>query len=77
MTWLIVHDANGYRLIDSDGTVRGCYRSANELATHLALALGELDTLRHQIATDRFFAHLERASAEVATWPEWKRGLLG
>jgi hypothetical protein len=77
MTWLILHDATGYRLIDSNGTQRGCYRSANELATHLALALDELDTLRHQIATDRFFAFLERASAEVATWPEWKARGLG
>ena len=77
MTWLILHDANGYRIIDREGKERGRYRSANELATHLALALDELDTLRHQIATDQVFAHLERASAEVAAWPAWKRRLLG
>ena len=77
MNWLILHDASGYRIVDGTGMERGRYRSANELATHLALALDELDTLHHQIATDRFFAHLEQAAAEVATWPEWKRRLLG
>ena len=35
---------------------RGRYRSANELATHLAFALRELDALRRQIGIDRFFA---------------------
>lgn len=77
MTWLISHDASGYRIIDGEGRERGRYRGANELATHLALAISELDRLRHQIATDHFFAHLERAPAEVATWPAWKRRLLG
>ncbi len=58
MTWLIIHDASGCRLLDSEGRERGRYRSADELATHLAFALHELDSLRRQIATDRFFAHL-------------------
>lgn len=56
MNWLILQDATGYRLIDGNGRERGRYRTANELATHLAIALRELDALRHQIATDRFFA---------------------
>lgn len=77
MNWKIEHTADGYRIIDTAGVVRGCYESANELATHLAFALRELDALRHQMASDQFFAHLEKASAEVKTWPEWKRRLLG
>jgi len=56
MNWRIEHDENGYRIFDDTGRERGRYRSASELATHLAFALRELDALRHQIATDRFFA---------------------
>ncbi len=77
MNWRIEHTSDGWRLFDERGVGRGCYRSANELATHLAVALRELDTLRRQMATDRFFAHMERAAAEVAAWPAWKRRLLG
>jgi hypothetical protein len=58
MNWRIEHTLNGYRLFDERGLERGRYRSANELATHLAFALRELDAFRDQIATDRFFARL-------------------
>ncbi len=58
MTWLIIHDASGYRVLDGEGRERGRYRSADELATHLVFALHELDSLRHQVVTDRFFARL-------------------
>jgi len=64
MNWLIVKTPDGHRIVDAAGRVRGCYRSANELATHLALALHELDALRRQIATDRFFARLGREDYE-------------
>jgi len=56
MNWRIEHTLNGYRLFDERGLERGRYRSANELATHLAFALRELDALRQQIGIDRFFA---------------------
>lgn len=56
MNWRIEHTQDGYRLFDERGLERGRYRNANELATHLAFALRELDALRHQIATDRMFA---------------------
>jgi len=57
MNWQIEHTLNGYRLFDERGLERGRYRSANELATHLAFALRELDALRRrQIGIDRFFA---------------------
>lgn len=58
MNWRIQHDEEGYHIFDETGTERGCYRSANELATHLAFALRELDALRRQMATDRIFNHL-------------------
>jgi len=58
MAWLIAHTTDGYRIFDDSGLERGRYRSANELATHLAFALRQLDGLCHQIATDHFFAHL-------------------
>jgi len=58
MTWQIIHDRNGYRIFDDSGRERGRYRSADELATHLAFALRELDALRHQAATDRLFAQM-------------------
>lgn len=58
MSWRIDHDATSYRICDDTGLERGRYRSANELATHLAFALRELDALRHRIAIDRFFARL-------------------
>jgi hypothetical protein len=58
MNWRIEHTPEGYRLFDERGLERGRYRSANELATHLAFALRELDALRRQMATDRFFARL-------------------
>jgi len=56
MNWRIEHTLNRYRLFDERGLERGRYRSANELATHLAFALRELDALRRQIGVDRFFA---------------------
>jgi len=58
MAWLIVHTTDDYRIFDDSGLERGRCRSVNDLATHLAFALRELDALRHQVATDRFFAHL-------------------
>ena len=60
MTWLILRDPSGYRILDDSGRERGRYRSADELATHMAFALRELDTLRRQIAIDQLFARLGR-----------------
>lgn len=67
MNWGITHDPSGYRIIDGEGRERGRYRSADELATHLAFALRKLDTLRHQIATDRVFACLEQGASQCLT----------
>lgn len=36
----------------------------------------EMDTLIQDAKTARFEAHLKKTSAEVATWPEWKRNIL-
>lgn len=30
-----------------------------------------------EMSAQAFVDHLKRAAAEVATWPEWKQGLLG
>ena len=65
MTWRIEHRPDGYRLFDEKGLERGRYRSANELATHLAFAFRELEGLRHQIATDRLFARFEQVHPNV------------
>lgn len=65
MNWHITHNPSGYRIIDDKGRERGRYRSASELATHLAIALRELDALRRQKATDRFLAHLGKEHLNV------------
>ena len=39
--------------------------AANELATHLAFALRELEGLRRQIATDRSLARFEQEHPNV------------
>lgn len=54
----IEHNEEGYHIFDDTGKERGRYRSANELATHLAFAFRELDALRRRIATDQIFNHL-------------------
>ena len=65
MNWHVTHNPNGHRIIDDKGRERGRYRSASELATHLAFALRELDALHLQIATDQFFARLGQEHPNV------------
>ena len=66
MNWKVEYSKDGYRILDGTGAERGRYKDAAALAGHLAMALYELD----EIQKARFEAHLDRASAEVATWPE-------
>ena len=58
MNWRIEHDTGRIPALRRTRLGARRCRSANELATHLAFALRELDALRHQIATDRMFALL-------------------
>ena len=52
---------DGYRLFDERGLDRGRYRSANELATHLAFALRELDAFATRLPPTVSSPDLERA----------------
>ena len=38
----------------------------------------EAEADRNRVADrQRFIEHLKRCATEIATWPEWKRNLLG
>ena len=55
MNWTVTHDANGYAIIDDRGNSRGFYANPTIMATHLALALKEIDNLRESKLHDDIF----------------------
>ena len=55
MNWTVKHDERGYGIYDDRGLCRGFYANPAIMATHLALALKEIDDLRESKVRDEFF----------------------
>jgi ribosome assembly protein YihI (activator of Der GTPase) len=71
-----VETRGGWHCIVQDGKTqpRAAFGKRSDLEHFLLDALEELDRLEDKA---RFDAFLERASAEVKTWPMWKQKILG